>query len=293
MTRREPPAVPPRAPAAAGPLHRDFNDGSSRRGVSDFDLLQAAIDGDAARVAQLLERGASVNMHVGDGETALFIAIRNHDIKTARAVLNKNPDTGTWNKAGNTPVLQAMANNDLEMLKLLLDKGADRETRNRRQGVSPLEYAISMISVSPAANGMFDMLVAAGTKLDGVDTFKMTLTMWAAASDNDHALRVLMQKGIGIHGVNEWNQTPLAIAARNNSAKAAKMLLAGGADIDHADDNGKTARMEAEEGGYHDIVAMIDAEAVRRMNSIIKNGLGNGGTHALKRASFSKQPGQA
>ncbi|WP_413721333.1 ankyrin repeat domain-containing protein [Sodalis sp. RH24] len=90
--------------------------------------LIASVNKKRLEVAQvLLKYGAKLMPQKHNGETALFIAIKNEDINMAKLLLehSASADVEHVNMKGNAPLTFAVASNNLEMVKLLLSHGAN------------------------------------------------------------------------------------------------------------------------------------------------------------------------
>src|SRR6478752_1204411 len=150
---------------------------------SSTPLLEAAYQGDAARVAELIRGGA--------------------DVKEA-------------NIFGATPMAQAAQRGDTAVLKLLLKAGADPESANA-EGETALMIVARTGNVEAAK-----VLVAAGAKIDTREKWGgQTALLWAAAQNQPEMIRFLVSKGAEVDARSAvrdwWGQTPLYMAVDMNT----------------------------------------------------------------------------
>jgi hypothetical protein len=106
----------------------------------DRELLDAASDGDAARVKELLRKGANVNARDESGHTPLHHAAYRGHAEVAELLLERGADVNARDKDGHTPLHWAAAEGYADVARLLLERGADPSIRDR-DGRTPLDVA--------------------------------------------------------------------------------------------------------------------------------------------------------
>jgi hypothetical protein len=106
----------------------------------DEELFVAAMDGDAARVKELLRKGANVNASVADGWTPLHLAAAEGHADAAKLLLEHGADVNARTKDGVTPLHLAAAEGRAGVARLLLEHGADPSIRDD-DGRTPLDVA--------------------------------------------------------------------------------------------------------------------------------------------------------
>ena len=104
----------------------------STSAYASLELLESAFRGDAARVQQLLDRGASPNYRDPQGSTALMLAASSGHAAVVRALLGRGAQVDARNNYGWTPLMLAIASRQREVARLLLERGADPALRNDR-----------------------------------------------------------------------------------------------------------------------------------------------------------------
>ena len=206
-------------------------------------LLMAAHDGDAARVAELLQHGANVN---------------------------------AANRFGATPMSEAAMRGDTEVLRLLLKAGADPDSKN-------VEGQTALMEVARTGNvEAAQLLLQRGAKLDARELWGgQTALIWAAAQSQPEMVRFLVSKGAAVNAravVRDWQRrvtaegrpknmnrggfTPLLYAAREGCVDCVKELIRGKADINLADPDGMTPLNLTLMNGHWDVArVLIDANA--------------------------------
>jgi hypothetical protein len=107
----------------------------------DEKLLDAVIEGDAARVRELLRKGANVNAKHGDYDsTPLHVAALWGHAEVARLLLDHGADVNSRSKDGWTPLHYAAAFGYADVARLLLERGADPSIKDDK-GRTPLDVA--------------------------------------------------------------------------------------------------------------------------------------------------------
>ena len=157
-------------------------------------LADAAMQGDAEAVRELLDRGADVNAPQGDGMTALHWAAYRGDVGVAELLMRAGADVKTQTRIGSyTPLHLASQAASAPLVEMLVEAGGDVHARTTNSGATVLHLA-------------------------------------ATAGSRD-AVATLLERGAEVD-VREpaWGQTPLMFAAAANRAEVVEELLAGGAD---------------------------------------------------------------
>jgi ankyrin repeat protein len=244
------------------------------------ELADAARQGDSARVATLLESGATAELNAAsrDGMTPLLWSAQANDLEVARALLRAGADANLGNRYGITPLWLAATNRSPELVSLLLEHGADAGA-GLPHGETPL-----MAAARAGDAESIRLLIAAGADPNAAETkLGETALMWAAAEDQADAIRELVAGGadtalasrklelapmnwlqIGMVStvlpVGGW--PPLLFAGRENAPAAALALIEGGADPDIRDPDGLTALNVAIMNQHYDLaIALVEAGA--------------------------------
>jgi hypothetical protein len=108
----------------------------------DEELLDAARNGDTARVRELLRKGANANAKDRGGWTPLHWAAFWGHVDVAKLLLEHGADVNARDEDSRTPLHVAAAGGHAEVARLLLERGADANARGK-DGWTPLHYAAS------------------------------------------------------------------------------------------------------------------------------------------------------
>jgi ankyrin repeat protein/WD40 repeat protein len=196
-------------------------------GNLNSDLLIAAKEGDATKVAALIEKGANVNSRDKDGDTALMIAsLSARDITTVKVLLARGADVNAKSDDNDTALIYAAADDDSEILQALLEKGAEMNHQNDN-GYSPLIMA--SVNELRLPNSKFLLTHGADLSLKN-DNGETALTM-AVNGSVIELIKLLLQKGASINDKDKDGNTPLMKAAGPRQAEIVKLLVEGGADV--------------------------------------------------------------
>src|SRR5688572_5436297 len=86
----------------------------------------AAINGDAAAIARLLDAGEDANaVLTAEGETVLMLASHTGNPGAVKLLLDRGADPNTQQVRGQTALMWAAAEGHADVVKLLLERGAD------------------------------------------------------------------------------------------------------------------------------------------------------------------------
>ncbi|HYY96640.1 MAG TPA: ankyrin repeat domain-containing protein [Pyrinomonadaceae bacterium] len=206
----------------------------------DARLLQAAADGDTAKVNALLAEGANVNYRQGCRTPLLNAVIGNH-ADTVAALLKAGANEEARDCDGNTPALIAAQNGYTDVRDIFFTKAKPFRTPPPARADS--KPAPAQDALNEQLFSLLDGVVAidAGEKEDpaGVEAVKNLIIQGADLNARDHG------------------DTPLIRAAGDGRIEAMKVLLEHGADVNARDDQGKTALMIASEASDPDMVRLL------------------------------------
>jgi ankyrin repeat protein len=142
-------------------------------------------------------------------------------------------------------------------MDMLLAAGADPNLENSIGGTS--------VNVAAGVKGeggivVLDKLIKAGADVN--HRYKQghnALTDAVIAKKNPKMVRHLIKLGLNPNDSNfpQGRSTLLGYATLFNDKETVKELLAGGADVQAKDSQGRTALMIAKEKGYKDIIALL------------------------------------
>jgi ankyrin repeat protein len=147
-----------------------------------------------------------LNRRDRDGDTALHLAIRAHNLEVVRVLIDKGAKINVGNNGNFMPLHSAAYLGDTQMVCFLLDKGADINS-NSDDGNTALHYAA-----------------------------------WAK---DKAVLRLLLDKGANTNAKNIHGNTALHHAANGGNEAVVRLLLDRGADINAKNIDGETVLHEA------------------------------------------------
>jgi len=159
----------------------------------ELELVRAAEQDEADKVATLLKKHVSPNAAIGDETTALH-----------------------W----------AAYNDDLALVKLLLASGVNPEPSTRLHALTPLHMAAESGDAA-----LLETLLKAGAKADVANDSGTTPLMIASASGSTAAVATLLDHGADINAKETaYGETALFFAAAHDRADVVRLLLSKGAD---------------------------------------------------------------
>jgi ankyrin repeat protein len=133
------------------------------RGFAGGTLLMLAADEDLALVKFLVDRGAGINLHDDEGNTALMKAVtslKKANISTIKFLINRGADINAANKKGETALIVAVKGRNPDMVKVLVEKGSTLSLKDK-EGKSAWTYAFESDQKS-----ITDLLEKAGAGRD-------------------------------------------------------------------------------------------------------------------------------
>ena len=106
-------------------------------------LMQAALNGDAAIVDELLAWHGAIDLVNGDGNTALWFACKRESVEIMRALIAHGADIDHTNREGATCLIYAASAGKLAAVRTLLEAGADLAPETQ-DGFTALDSAASL-----------------------------------------------------------------------------------------------------------------------------------------------------
>jgi uncharacterized protein len=191
----------------------------------DKDLFRAIESKEAAKVKELLDRGADANAHTSNGYTALMGAAFRGDASSVEALLAKGATVDAKeSEIGQTALIAAANAGHTNVVKILLDKGAAIEVRDKRANCTPLILA-AMAGHAPVVQLLLDK----GAKVNAKGIGGGTGLFGAAARGHAEVVQILLENGADINARFENGMTALTIATAKGHAKVVDLLKKAGA----------------------------------------------------------------
>jgi ankyrin repeat protein len=139
-----------------------------------------------------------------------------------------------------TMLLEASSEGDVDALRRMLRAGEDIEVRDGA-GRTPLLLAVRANQVEAAR-----LLIEADADVNAKDTVQDTPFLYAAAEGRNEILQHIIASGrANLKDTNRFGGVGLIPAAHHGHPETVRMLLATDIDIDHVNNLGWTALMEA------------------------------------------------
>jgi len=185
------------------------------------ELMDAAAEGNPARVRDLLAKGADVNAMGGSGLTALMAAA---NAAVAEALIAKGADVNAKGPKGLTALTHAISWNRIDVAQVLLARGADPNAK----GISG-----SRVLRDAAASGQATIvraLLEKGADPNAKDDLGMTALLHAAEHRHSAVVEALLDKGADPNAKDRYGQPPLLLAAERGDEASVRALLRKGAD---------------------------------------------------------------
>ena len=167
-------------------------------------------------VELLLARGAAVDLPHPLLGTPLMLALRNGNVKIARALLEHGADVDAC-CAGYDPLASAVAANSTECVRLVLAAGADPCSTDRR-------YNLLTLAVQPGDLTVMRLLLAAGVEPNLPDSDGKTPLIHAVESGMVECARLLLEAGADSTRPGADGLTPRDIAQRRGSRTMIELL---------------------------------------------------------------------
>ncbi len=167
-------------------------------------------------VSALMAAGMDPNTRSEQGQTALYMALREEAPRVTQALL-ANPAlvVDATNAANETALMMACLRGNLEAAKALLVRGASLN----REGWAPLHYAASGNHLAVAT-----WLLEQGAALEAVSPNGTTPLMMASRYGSEEMAQLLLKKGANSKAVNDKQLNAAAFARLAGREELAKQL---------------------------------------------------------------------
>lgn len=191
---------------------------SSASAGSYEDFFLAIKQDNAAVIQNLLQRGFDPNTVDPNGQTGLFIALREPSLKSAEVLVDwPRIDVNVLNSKGESALMLAVLKDHQALAEKLIKKGADVN----KTGWTPLHYA--------ATNGhlaLISLLLENNAYIDAESPNKTTPLMMAAMYGTAAAVKLLLEEGADPQLKNQQGLTAVQFAERGNRPDSVEAIAA-------------------------------------------------------------------
>lgn len=182
------------------------------------DFFLAIKQDNGAVILNLLQRGFDSNTIDPNGQTGLFIALREPSPKTAEVLIDwPKTDVNALNSKGESALMLAVLKDHQALAEKLIKKGADVN----KTGWTPLHYA--------ATNGhlaLISLLLENNAYIDAESPNGTTPLMMAAMYGTAAAVKLLLQEGADPQLKNQQGLTAVQFAERGNRPDSVEAIAA-------------------------------------------------------------------
>ncbi|MBI5569379.1 MAG: ankyrin repeat domain-containing protein [Desulfomonile tiedjei] len=230
------------APRSAEPGEVDLD----TRDEKNYALLAAASSGDAARVEQLLAKGADVNFRDLLQNTPLISAATNGHLEAARILLERGADVNAVQMSGLNALHWATEGRHKALEELLLARGATapRITAQKAEAKHPK----TAVTKPPERVATAVATQKARSAPPPEETARSLIR--AVKQGDEKELTRLLDQGANVNARDTDGSTALMWScASSNCLRVAKLLVARGAEVNAKDNSGKTALTRADDRG--------------------------------------------
>lgn len=233
-------------------------------------LIEAVQQGDVARIQQLLEQGADVNVQEdAGGWTPLHNAVQSGRVDIVRLLLRHGADPHRRKKNGATPFIVAGIRGDVSLLEIFLSEGADVNECDHNGFTAFMEAAeygrVEALRFLFAKGANVNL--RRETKGDKVRLKQGGATALMSAAENGHTevLRILLNDmGAEADARDNMGRNALIRTLLNhdgeNVEEITHLLLRHGADVNARGEGGKTPLISAVEEKRTGLVKMLLAQ---------------------------------
>jgi len=180
------------------------------------DFFIAVRNDNTSVLNDLLDRGFDPNTRNEKGQLGLVLAMQEHSLKAARALLARPAtDMNALNQSGESALMLAAIKGDLEGVQLLLGKGA----KINQPGWSAIHYA----ATGPEPK-IVELLLQRGAEVDARSPNDSTPLMMAAQYGSEDSVKLLLARGADLKRRNQLNLSAADFARRAGRESLAKQL---------------------------------------------------------------------
>lgn len=215
------------------------------------EFINAAANGDLEKVIEILNRGVNVNATFArddselSGMTALMVASSRGYSNMVAELIKRGANVNLKHYSGETPLMFAAAKGDAKIVKALVRAGANPNVKVMSFHAGEITPLISAInSNSEQRVELVNILISGKAQINPRGKFFLSPLMHAVG--NLDIVKLLIANGADVNQKNFRGATALMAAAIDGIPSVVRYLLEQGADVNASDKDGTTALMCAE-----------------------------------------------
>ena len=195
-------------------------------------------------------------------DRALIDAARQGDAEAVRQLLDEGAGVHAADETGATALVAAAYGNHVEAARVLVEAGADVDRQDRTQ------QSAFLIATSEGYLDLLRLTLGAGADVHRTDSYNGTGLIRAAHRGHVEVIRELLRTEMNVNHVNRLGWTALLEAiilgdGGPRHTETVALLVAGGADVNLADSRGVSPLGHARQRGYREIAAILEAAGAR------------------------------
>jgi ankyrin repeat protein len=226
--------------------------GSDVQNMLDYELFQAASQGNSVGIDWLIRHGADVDAMTSQGVTPVIIAVSAGEKEALRTMLKYDPDLDVISAFNESALIVAVKDRKPEIAELLLRDSADVNLKDRH-GFTALHFAAIfgypdmadlllyydadvnirsdegftplMVAAYEGFPGVTDLLLQNRARVLDKDNDGFTSLMFSAQNGDTLILDLLLKRGADIGAVNKYNYDALDLAIKMDYSETVKYLL--------------------------------------------------------------------
>ena len=197
-----------------------------------------------------------------EADLRLISASGRGDVRAVERLLEQDASVDARDEIGRTALTAAAYSNRLNVARLLVEAGADVNAKDETQQSAYL-IATSEVGDDPR---LLELTLRNGA--NSLDSYNGTGLIRAAERGHVRVVERLLQTGIEVNHVNDLGWTALLEAiilgdGGRSHTEVVRLLLRAGADVNLADGEGVTPLEHARQRGYEKIVRILQSAGAR------------------------------
>ena len=197
-------------------------------------------------------------------EARLISAAQRGDLRSVESLLGRGASVDARDENGRTALVAAAYENQVDVARVLVEAGA---SVNAKDETEQSAYLISTSEVGDDPR-LLGLTLRNGANVKSLDSYKGTGLIRAAERGHVRIVEELLKTNIDVDHVNELGWTALLEAiilgdGGPRHTQVVRLLVEAGADVNLADNEGVTPLEHARERGYEEIERILENAGAR------------------------------